>query len=406
MKRLQERLAPYATLPMLLGAAMIFIAHVAALRWFDARIDALSGAAGKPDLMILASPSVLLDTLTRYGAAGRTLYTWSTLVDTSFPLSVAWLGVLLLVRAWPRQRWMLWLPLAFCCLDLVENALLLVTLARFPAFSPALGWLVSLTTSAKLLALAPSYALMLAAVLRLAGAAWPGRHTRVTELGGAPGGDRRGAIATRSLVPLAAATAALCILLAPVQSLIWNGAEAPRWLQALPWLHPMIAWAEQAGLGTPYFFYGRLFLLVHAGVLATLWMLARGRGWLAWPATRWLLVSLGLASWGDFLAYWASDWLGDSVRFVGFWMTEVPALVSVALAGTALGVSLRRAGHHGAWLFPWLLLAPSMLLGTAALAYMPHGPMLAVTLACLALTLGPARARQPAAPATARLAPG
>lgn len=168
MKRLQERLAPYATVPVLLVAAMLFIAHVAALRWFDTRIDALSGAAGKPDLMMLAAPSVLLDTLTRYGDAGRALYTWSTLVDTSFPLSVAWLGALLLTRAWPRRHGTLWLPLAFCVLDLIENALLLTTLARFPAFSPTLGWLVAITTSAKLVALALSYALMVAALLRLA----------------------------------------------------------------------------------------------------------------------------------------------------------------------------------------------------------------------------------------------
>lgn len=175
MKRLQERLAPYATAPVLLSTAMIFLAHVAALRWFDTRIDALSGAAGKPDLMMLAAPSVILDTLTRYGEAGRALYTWSTLVDTSFPLSVACFGVLLLVRAWPRQHWMCWPLLAFCGLDLLENGLLLAMLARFPAFSPALGWLVSITTSAKLAALALSYALMLAAILRLAYAAWPRR---------------------------------------------------------------------------------------------------------------------------------------------------------------------------------------------------------------------------------------
>ena len=388
MRRLQERLAPYATVPVLLGAAMFFIAHVAALRWLDTRIDALSGAAGKPDLMMLAAPSVILDTLTRYGEAGRALYTWSTLVDTSFPLSVACLGVLLLVRAWPRQHWMFWPPLAFCCLDLLENALLLAMLARFPAFSPGLGWLVSITTSAKLVALAPSYALMLAAILRLACAAWPRRHMLRTEAAGTPD-------VARHLTPLAAAAAALCILLAPVQSLIWNGDEAPRWLHSLPWPHALVTWAEQGGLGTPYFFYGRLFLLVHAGVLATLWMLARSRGWLAWPAMRWLLVSLGVATWGDIMAYWGGQWFGDPVRFVGFWMTEVPALVSVACAGTAFGVSLRYAGHRGPWLYPWLLLLPAMLLATAALQYMPHGPMLAVTLACLALTLGLDRSGRP-----------
>jgi hypothetical protein len=397
MRRLQERLAPYATVPALLAAAMLFTAHVAALRWFDARIDALSGAAGKPDLMMLAPPSVLLDTLARYGEAGRSLYTWSTLVDTSFPLSVAALGVLLLVRAWPRQPRMWWPALAFCCLDLIENGLLLVTLARFPAFSPALGWLVSLTTSAKLVALAPTYALMLAAVVRLAGAAWPGRHMRPAEAAGTTG-------PARSLAPLAALAAALCILLAPVQSLIWNGAGAPGWLASLPWPPAMLAWAGQTELGTPYFFFGRLFVLVHAGVLATLWTLARGRGWLAWPAMRWLLASLVMATWSDVLAYWVGERLGDSVRFVGFWMIEVPALVSVACAGTALGVSLRRAGHRGAWLVPWLLLVPAMLLATAALQYMPHGPMLAVTLACLTLTLGPARARQ-AAPGAATIMP-
>ncbi|MGY1941717.1 hypothetical protein [Nocardia gipuzkoensis] len=385
MKPLAKRLASRAPVPVLLCAAAVFITYVAALRWFDTRVNVLSGGAGKPDLLVFAEPRVILDTLTRYGAQGRAMYVWSTLADTGFAVSLAGLGALLLIRAWPQQRWMLWLPPAFCALDLVENAGLLVMVARFPAFSPTLGWFASIVTSAKLIALVSSYALMAAAVVRLMSAAWPRRHP--------PGPDPVGKNDTQPfLAPLVAVTAALCTVLAPVQSLIWNGPEAPGWMDGVPWSHTLITVAEQVGLGTPYFFYGRLFILVYVGVTATLWLLSRSRGWLTWPAMRWLLASLTMAAWGDLLAYWGGQRFGDPVRFVGFWLTEVPALVIVACAGTAFGVSLRYAGYRGSWLYSWLLLAPAMLFATAALQYMPHGPMLAVALACLALVFGAPRA--------------
>ena len=110
---------------------------------------------------------------------------------------------------------------------------------------------------------------------------------------------------------MAVGAALLCSALAPVQSAIWNGAEAPGWIA---WLVPLLgndgSGAGAASVEQPpalYFLFGRLVLLVYAGLLASLWrspLDAPKR--LAWA----FLAALGVACFGDALAYGFVQWLG------------------------------------------------------------------------------------------------
>lgn len=176
----------------------------------------------------------------------------------------------------------------------------------------------------------------------------------------------------------------LCLVLGPLQSSIWNGAAAPAWAAAIAaMLLPPLRGAEAAAaMAQPpgdYFFYGRFFLLVYAGLYLALRAMPLSR---RSRSGRLLTTAIVIAAVGDFLAYWVSAAAGPSLRHLGFWNLEVPALFAALLLATALGVQALRSGtlpRHVAWCFA--AVAPAALLATAALRYMPHGPMLALAAA-------------------------
>lgn len=180
---------------------------------------------------------------------------------------------------------------------------------------------------------------------------------------------------------------ATCAALGTLASRIWHGADAPAWVRGVTdALTPTLGAAPGAASrpGTPppvYFAVGRAFVLVYAA-LAVRWTLRPvGPVWMR----RSLAVLLGLAALGDVLAYWVSAWAGPAVRAVGFWRIEVPALLLALLVIGARGVALLRAGAAPARTAWTLALAPVVAIaGTAALRYMPHGPVLGLCVAALA----------------------
>ncbi len=178
---------------------------------------------------------------------------------------------------------------------------------------------------------------------------------------------------------VAVAAALLCTLLAPIQSMIWNGTEAPSWiLQLAPLFGDAVA-SSTSPVDQPsaiYFTFGRLLLLSYAGLLASLWWtpidspkaLRRGFG-----------IALGIAFFGDGLAYGLSEWFGPALRGLGFWKIEVPALAAALLLGTAIGirclrvngVRAKRPGRSSDLLLAFAM--PLALICVAAIRYMPHG---------------------------------
>jgi hypothetical protein len=186
------------------------------------------------------------------------------------------------------------------------------------------------------------------------------------------------------LVPGSAAL--WCAILAPVQSLIWNGANAPSWISAMTPVHDaarLLYDAASSPGDQPYDFFGRLFLPVYAGAFfgfARARLSALGRIGRMLRALVLFALAAGLA--GDFIAYWLAGRSNDALRAIGFWWIEVPSL-GVAIIGVAtLGIVALRAGARSAGAS--LAATPVVALGTtAALQYMPHGPMLALALAAV-----------------------
>jgi hypothetical protein len=133
----------------------------------------------------------------------------------------------------------------------------------------------------------------------------------------------------------------------------------------------------------PYDFFGRLFLPVYVGVFfgfARARLSALGRVGRMLRAL--VLFALAAAFAGDFIAYWLAGRSNDALRAIGFWWIEVP-LLGVAIIGVAaLGIIALREGARSVG--AGLAATPVAALGTtAALQYMPHGPMLALALAAV-----------------------
>lgn len=200
----------------------------------------------------------------------------------------------------------------------------------------------------------------------------------------------------KGLAPLAALT--LCLALAPIQSQIWNQAATPAWIQSLEGLHSTAQYFHGVTKGVlgpvPYDAFGRLMPLVYCGALIGLFSVASSRMRLIWIAR----ISLGIAALADVVAYWIAGLNDPDLRFYAFWVTEVPALVVCILALSAFGIQKLRqdtagqdtAGQNTVGKARNLLLASTPLLAlgtTASVQYMPHGPMVGITIAVLALSM-------------------
>jgi len=198
---------------------------------------------------------------------------------------------------------------------------------------------------------------------------------------------------------LAALAVAAAATLGALQSVAWHGPDAPAVARALagaldPGLLREPASASLAQPSESYFGYGRLAIAVYA----LLWAAAAGAA-RAWPrparraiASLWLLAAAG-----DVAAYWVSEQAGPELRRVGFWYTELPALLALTVGLTGMGAwALHRRRPAAAW----VLALPVCVATTAGLGYLPHGLLLGLglTLACALIALptsavAPARRR-------------
>ena len=178
----------------------------------------------------------------------------------------------------------------------------------------------------------------------------------------------------------------LCLYLAPIQSSIWNAADTPHWISALTFIQSSSTTLYQAAGAsldiTPYYFFGRFFLPIYLTLfiaLTTLFPYASQMGSLAKNLHRTLSGFLVAAAIGNLIAYWGGGWFGTDVRFIGFWIIEVPSLALTLIGLCALGVTLLK---HPArpWLIALLLILTPLfsLLATMAFQYMPHGPVLGI----------------------------
>lgn len=181
-----------------------------------------------------------------------------------------------------------------------------------------------------------------------------------------------------------AASGALAVILlaylGPIQSVLWNGDQAPGWAASLPWVDAsIIAARAQAPAIPPYDVFGRLVIVAYVLVVAAVSAL--------WPALSisrkarlWLgatIAALMIASTADVVAYWVAGLTKGTLRQAAFWTAEVPALVAATLGLAAVGWVTRHAAGSRV-----LMLAPILaVIATLSLRYMPHGPLLGMAVA-------------------------
>jgi hypothetical protein len=188
--------------------------------------------------------------------------------------------------------------------------------------------------------------------------------------------------------------ALLCILLTPIQVYTYSSSG---------WVHRI--GAELAAyhrlyerLGRPrglseYAFFGRMFFVVYLLVLCGV---LGGRASHPTSARRLeragfvlLVAGLALGALGDFGDYWsADDTSGSTVAAIlGFGFALETLCLAVVLLGTVLyGIGALRARTLPRW-WAWLLIVagPAAILTAIAVNYIPHGPMLAISLAWAAI---------------------
>ena len=194
----------------------------------------------------------------------------------------------------------------------------------------------------------------------------------------------------------------LCLYLAPIQSTIWNAADTPHWIGMLTTIQSSSTALYQAAGApldtTPYYFFGRFFFLIYLTLfisLTTLFPYASQTGSLSKNLHRTLSGFLAAAAMGNLIAYWGGSWFGANVRFVGFWIIEVPSLALTLIGLSALGATLLKHPSRP-WLISLLLImAPVFsVAATVAFQYMPHGPVLGIAAALFlvsAIASGPTK---------------
>lgn len=183
--------------------------------------------------------------------------------------------------------------------------------------------------------------------------------------------------------PVAAVTGAVAaLLLTPIQSLVWNGTDAPAAMRAL---HPLFDAArhvaERLGTDDMYHLYGRMFVVAYLGAIAGLATLPRHHLPRRGPL-RTMTGALILATVLDVIAY--SGAVTTDLPF----LTEVAVVVVALIAGAVHGRHLLRARTHARWIGWTLIAAPPAVLPTLVLTqYLPHAVVLPLSLAVAVVSL-------------------
>jgi hypothetical protein len=198
----------------------------------------------------------------------------------------------------------------------------------------------------------------------------------------------------------------LCVALTPIQTFIWSREASPAWVLTIrPLLDRYLAIYERVGtpLGlSDYHFFGRMFFLVY--LLALLPLLAvhadqSDRGVrLETVGFRWSVAGLITAAVGDVGAYWGGSDADTFAAIQGFaFAMEMPAVLAILIGSVLYGIATLRARVLPRWC-GWLLIAaaPTAILTTAVVTYVPHGTMLPISLAwavigCLLIVAGDRR---------------
>jgi hypothetical protein len=182
-------------------------------------------------------------------------------------------------------------------------------------------------------------------------------------------------------------SAVLCLVLTPVQSRAWNGADSPPLVRAV---EPLVDFLFDLRLRIApsvdnYYFFGRFFFLVYLLALAGLWAFhARSRGSTDPREQRWFRVlagGLGVGAVADTGPYWG----GLESPFAALFLVEELALLVILVGTVCYGRALLRSRSAPGWL-GWLfvLAGPGALLATWATGYFPHGTLLLFTFAVAA----------------------
>ncbi|RHX95124.1 hypothetical protein DLM76_07330 [Leptospira yasudae] len=182
----------------------------------------------------------------------------------------------------------------------------------------------------------------------------------------------------------------LVSVLAPVQSLIWNGESFPVYLlKTQTYVRALFDFrADFAPEMSDYYFFGRMAILVHLGILFGLLELKRN-GFFPNAATmafRVVLVILSIAIFGDAIAYWGGSYFGELFRNVGFRWIEAPSIFLLLFAFGYLGFKTRPEKKAVGITF---LILPFLMIGsTLFFRYIPHGPLLPISWIVTVFLLG------------------
>lgn len=176
-----------------------------------------------------------------------------------------------------------------------------------------------------------------------------------------------------------------CLILAPVQSIIWNGPEAPQWTAVARTLASILNLNQQSHLDpVAYRFFGRFLVLGYVGALAGFSRLHVPDDRIALRLKGALLILLHIAMGADVVTYWIAGLENETLRNLSFWYAEVPALVGIlAILGISGIRNLRRGRGDRVTSASNVFAIPLALIAALAIQYLPTGVLLAISVAAV-----------------------
>lgn len=174
----------------------------------------------------------------------------------------------------------------------------------------------------------------------------------------------------------------LILFLTPIQSMIWNGTNSPSYLlKTQEFVSTFLRMRiELAPATSDYYFFGRMVIFVHIGILLGLFELDRNGFFpiVSKKALRIVFVILSIAAFGDLIAYWGGDFFGESFRTIGFRWIEAPSIFLVLFAFGYLGFKMYPEKKTEGIVFG--VLPALMIVSTLFFRYIPHGPLFPVSM--------------------------
>ncbi|MBM9499967.1 hypothetical protein JWG44_06850 [Leptospira sp. 201903071] len=173
-------------------------------------------------------------------------------------------------------------------------------------------------------------------------------------------------------------TGIVALLLTPIQSFLWNGESAPFYvLKTTDLISAFLKMrAELSPETSDYYFFGRMTILIHIGILLGLRELYRNG---FFPTSvlkifKLVVAVLMVAAFGDLVTYWGGSFFGERFRNIGFRWIEGPSLVLLLFVLGYLGFKLK---NEKKWDGNVFLFLPVIMVGsTLFFSYIPHGFLL------------------------------